>query len=111
MQHSTYTALPYEGQLPLRVVLKFLLLASLGAFVIVSQSLSLLITTGLGLVLVLAFLERVQRLDEQQAVSSRPFVVSRVDDGGTFPGHTPERQPVSSNPRVIDGGSLEHHRR
>ncbi len=110
MQHSSHSALHYDGHLPMRVVLKYLLFAALGALVIVSQSLAVLMIAGLGMVLTMAFQERVQTLNAR-ASRSQPFAGQYVGDGGSFPGRQPEptRAPVTS-PRVIDGGSLEHHR-
>ncbi len=111
MQHSTHTALQYNGHFPMRVALKFLFFAALGALLIVFHSLALLMIAGLGMVLTMAFQERVRKLDAR-AAQAHPFTGPYVSDGGSFPGCEPEppRSPLSC-PRVIDGGSLEHHRR
>ncbi len=110
MQHPTHSAVHFDGHFPMRVVLKFLFLAALGALVIVFHSLALLMIAGLGMALTLAVQERICKLDARTSQTD-PLSARYVSDGGAFPGREPEpaRSRVTS-PRVIDGGSLERHR-
>ena len=107
MHHYTTTPLTYEGYPPVRVVLKYLLFAFLGALLIVMQSLPLLIATALGFVMVLALQERVRMLERASSCTARTNDNHWVCDGGSFPGRQTKEHVSVSSPRVIDGGSLE----
>jgi hypothetical protein len=110
MQHPMNTALPYEGHIPIRVVLKFVFLAALGALLIMAQSLALLVLVALGFVMMQAIQERVHKLDAKRIAPGLGPDGLYVGDGGAFPGTQPEDHIRISRPSVIDGGSLERLR-
>jgi len=111
MQYLRSTALPYKAHLPMRPVPTFLLLAALGALVMVVQGLALLIPVALGLVLGLAIYERVRKL-RANPPAAPPIGGHRVNDGGSFPGNAPElERAIQYRACVLDGGSLGPHRR
>ncbi len=110
MQHQPSAAFAHEALLPIRIVLKLVFFAALGAFVIASQSLALLIAVALGFVLTLAIQERVHRLDAKHTDQAPNPVGLHVSDGGVFPGSKAENRVRITHPRVIDGGSLERLR-
>jgi hypothetical protein len=110
MHHPTSTVLPYEGHIPIRVVLKFVVMAAFGALLIVAQSLALLIIVAFGVVMTMAIQERIHRLDAKQTAPGMSDDGLYVGDGGAFPGTQPEDHVRSSRPSVIDGGSLERLR-
>jgi hypothetical protein len=111
MQHPTSTALSYEGHLSLPLALKFVFFAALGAFLIVMQSLALLLFLAFCFAMGLAIQQRLHKLDGQHSAQVQPAKGYWVSDGGSFPSRELEAERQSRhNPCVIDGGSLEHHR-
>jgi hypothetical protein len=101
---------PYQGHIPISLVVKSLLFAVVVGALIVFQSVALLIIAALGFVFSLAIEERLHKLDQHRA-SARPVGACWVSDGGSFPGSEPESERTPhTRPSVIDGGSLEHHR-
>ena len=110
MQYPMSTVHPYAGQIPIRVILKFVVIAALGALLIVAQSLALLSLVALAFVMTLAIQERIQRLETKPTAPGMSPDGLCVGDGGTFPGTQPEDHVRINRPSVIDGGSLERLR-
>ncbi len=112
MHHSTSTAPHFDNHLSIPLALKFLFFAALGAFLIIEHSLALLLIVAFGFAMSLAVQERLRKLDQQETSSFDTARGYWVSDGGSFPSHEVETDRAACNsPRVIDGGSLEHHRR
>jgi len=109
--HTAHThSDPSHVQHSLLHALKYLPFAILAPVALYEHSTTLLLLGAVGLLMVLVFAERVDRIAparrDASAGASRAF-----GDGGSFPGRQAERRPHrQSRGAVIDGGSLEHHR-
>lgn len=112
MHQSHSPTLPIEAHSGLWRILKYLLPAAVGILAILERSPALLILLAIAVGLVLAFAQRVERFDLQTRAQSQESPGRPLGDGGCFPSDAPEiGKPPASPPRVLDGGSLEHHRR
>lgn len=110
MQHIDTPSLHFDGHNTLWRVVTYLFVTFTGLVALYEHSVALLAVMAAAFVLVLALSERITKLEDTSAATSRPD--SRpLGDGGSFPGSTPETASHgSSTARVLDGGSLEHHR-
>jgi hypothetical protein len=110
MQHTSPTALNFDGHIPLGLVLKILLFVGLGALLLVEHSLALTMIVALGFAFTLAFQERIKGLNNESLAEQPRKSVHWIGDGGSFPGHQPRNETSGkSRPHVIDGGTLERH--
>lgn len=111
MQHTHSQDLPLEGHNALWRAVKYLSVAGLGLVAILEHSPALLAALAILFTLVLALTERVKKIEEHTASNHRGYDNRLIGDGGCFPCDDPEEdKPVSNPARVLDGGSLEHHR-
>ncbi|MET0091754.1 MAG: hypothetical protein ABW068_17365 [Candidatus Thiodiazotropha sp.] len=109
MQHSSPTALNFEGHIPMSLVVKTLIFAGLAAVLLIEHNLGLTMIVAVGFALTLAVQERVKGINESVGENTRE-TVHWIGDGGSFPGHQPRNETSGrSNPHVIDGGSLDRH--
>jgi len=112
MQHSHSSTFPLETYSSLWRILKYLLPAGVGILAIMERSPALLILLAIALGLILAISQRLENLHRQTPKDSQAASRRMIGDGGCFPCDPPEiERPRASPPRVLDGGSLEHHRR
>jgi hypothetical protein len=110
MQHIDTPTVQFEGHKTLWRVVNYLFFAFAGLVALYEHSAALLALMGGAFVLVLALSERTTRLEHTAA--TRTHLDSRpLGDGGSFPGAAPETHSNHAGAaRVLDGGSLEHHR-
>ncbi|MET0051944.1 MAG: hypothetical protein ABW095_12820 [Candidatus Thiodiazotropha sp.] len=109
MQHSSPTALNFEGHIPMSLIVKILIFAGLAAVLLVEHNLALTMIVAVGFALTLAVQERVKGINESVRENTRE-TVHWIGDGGSFPGHQPRNETSGrSHPHVIDGGSLDRH--
>ncbi|MGD8937572.1 MAG: hypothetical protein PVF07_13915 [Thiogranum sp.] len=108
MQHIDTPTLQFDGHNTLWRVVTYLFVAFTGLVALYEHSVALLAVMAAAFALVLALSARITRLENTSAArpDSRP-----LGDGGSFPGSAPETPSHDSGTaRVLDGGSLEHHR-
>jgi hypothetical protein len=111
MQHTHSPNLHLESHNALWSAVKYLSLAGIAIVAIYEHSPALLALLAGVAVLVFAMSEKVKKLDVQNAAHKRVFDHRLLGDGGCFPCDEPEQQRPAAQPaRVLDGGSLEHHR-
>ncbi|MEJ2591313.1 MAG: hypothetical protein P8178_07925 [Candidatus Thiodiazotropha sp.] len=110
MQHTHTQDLPIEGHNALWRGVKYLSLAGIVIVAVYEHSPALLaILAGIS-VLVYALSEKARKLDAD-APRTRVYDHRLIGDGGCFPCDEPEQDKPATKPaRVLDGGSLEHHR-
>ena len=112
MQHSHSSTFPFEAQSGLWRILKYLLPAGVAILAIMEGNPTLLILPAIALGLILAIPQRLEDLDRRAPTDSQATPERLLGDGGCFPCELPEiEKPPVTPPRVLDGGSLEHHRR
>ncbi|MEJ2456079.1 MAG: hypothetical protein P8103_18275 [Candidatus Thiodiazotropha sp.] len=110
LQHHSST-LYSEGHTLLFRNPVYLLFSLVALVAIIEFSAALLITLALTFGLMLAFMERVEKLNARPHIRSQTIPVRLLGDGGSFPSGEPERERPRRRPAtVLDGGSLEHHR-
>jgi hypothetical protein len=111
MQHTHSPDLHLESHNALWRAVKTLSLSVIAIVAVYEHSPALLALLAGVSVLVLAMSERVKKLDAQNAPHKQVFDHRLLGDGGCFPCDEPEQQRPATKPaRVLDGGSLEHHR-
>jgi hypothetical protein len=111
MQHIHTPTLQFEGHAVVWRTIKYLTLAAAGLVAILEHSPILLILLAIAFVLVMALNERINKLASGAYRNPADSGSRLLGDGGSFPGTGPEKEEtISESARVLDGGSLEHHR-
>jgi hypothetical protein len=106
MQYSYASELGSEGRNTLWQTVKYPLLAAIAIVAVIEFGAGALIAVSIFAGLVVALVERVKKIDEQQ--HTQVSYSRLMGDGGCFPNEEPEEKATYSQPvSVLDGGSFE----
>jgi len=112
MQHTHTPTLLFGGHNTLWRTVKVLFLALAGLIAYFEHSPTFLVIVAVSIVLVIALTERIRKPVSEVSRNPQVSASRLIGDGGSFPGAKPEeeKKTASGTARVLDGGSLEHHR-
>jgi len=91
--------------------LKYLPIVLLGPVALYEYSLAAFLVAVVALIMALAFSSRVASIEARSRLR-KPVARHLMGDGGSFPNtEVQQPQPIARPPTVVDGGSMEHHKR